>query len=78
MFDGSYDQISYSFQAVRCLDSQDASVREAQRAVRRGVSKAAPVLGRLGGPDLTCALWPVRVGAEAADASTATAPRRSW
>jgi pimeloyl-ACP methyl ester carboxylesterase len=56
--DGSYAQINYSFQAVRCLDSQDDSVREAARRYER-VSKAAPVLGRLGGPDLTCALWPV-------------------
>ncbi len=57
--DGSYDQISYSFQAVRCLDSQDASVRAAQRRYA-AVSEDAPVLGRVAGPDLTCALWPVR------------------
>jgi len=56
--DGTYDQISYSFPAVRCLDSQDDSVREAEKRYAR-VSKAAPVLGRLGGADLTCALWPV-------------------
>ena len=56
--DGSYDQISYSFPAVRCLDSQDDSLREAEQRYDR-VSKAAPVLGRLGGADLTCALWPV-------------------
>jgi pimeloyl-ACP methyl ester carboxylesterase len=56
--DGSYAQISYSFPAVRCLDSQDDSVREAEKRYDR-VSKAAPVLGRLGGADLTCALWPV-------------------
>ena len=56
--DGSYRQINYSFPAVRCLDSQDDSVREAQRHYDH-VSKAAPVLGRLGGADLTCALWPV-------------------
>ena len=56
--DGSYDQLNYSFPAVRCLDSQDASVREVERRYAR-VSKAAPVLGRLGGADLTCVLWPV-------------------
>jgi pimeloyl-ACP methyl ester carboxylesterase len=56
--DGSYQQINYSFPAVRCLDSQDDSVREAERRYDH-VSKAAPVLGRLGGADLTCALWPV-------------------
>jgi pimeloyl-ACP methyl ester carboxylesterase len=56
--DGSYDQINYSFPAVRCLDSQDDSIREAEQRYAR-VSEAAPVLGRLGGADLTCALWPV-------------------
>ena len=56
--DGNYDQISYSFPAVRCLDSQDESVREVRRRYAQ-VSKAAPVLGRLGGADLTCVLWPV-------------------
>jgi hypothetical protein len=56
--DGSYGQLNYSFPAVRCLDSQDDSVREVQRRYAR-ISKAAPVLGRLGGADLTCVLWPV-------------------
>ena len=56
--DGSYDQLNYSFPAVRCLDSQDNSVREIQRRYAQ-ISKTAPVLGRLGGADLTCVLWPV-------------------
>jgi pimeloyl-ACP methyl ester carboxylesterase len=56
--DGSFDQINYSFPAVRCLDSQDASVAAAEKRYTR-ISRAAPVLGRLGGADLTCALWPV-------------------
>jgi pimeloyl-ACP methyl ester carboxylesterase len=43
---------------VRCLDSQEESVREAQQKYAK-ISKAAPVLGRLGGADLTCVLWPV-------------------
>ena len=42
--DGSYGQLGYSFPAVRCLDSQDDSVREAQQRYRR-VWDAAPVLG---------------------------------
>jgi pimeloyl-ACP methyl ester carboxylesterase len=58
MNDGSYDQINYSFPAVRCLDSQDESVRAMEQRYQR-VSRAAPVLGRLGGADLTCVLWPV-------------------
>jgi pimeloyl-ACP methyl ester carboxylesterase len=56
--DGTYEQINYSFPAVRCLDSQDNSLREAEKRYER-ISKAAPVLGRLGGADITCALWPV-------------------
>lgn len=56
--DGSYDQLAYSFPAIRCLDSQDDSLREVAAQYAR-VSKAAPVLGQLGGADLTCALWPV-------------------
>jgi hypothetical protein len=56
--DGSYDQINYSFPAVRCLDSQDNNLPEVEKRYNR-VSKAAPVLGRLGGADITCALWPV-------------------
>ncbi len=56
--DGSYGQLNYSFPAVRCLDSQDDSVREAQQRYRKA-SDAAPVLGRVNGPDLVCPLWPV-------------------
>ena len=56
--DGSYGQLNYSFQAVRCLDSQDDSVREAQERYTE-VSADAPVIGAVGGPDFTCALWPV-------------------
>ena len=43
---------------MRCLDSQDASVAAAEKRYNR-ISRAAPVLGRLGGADLTCPLWPV-------------------
>ena len=56
--DGGYGQLSYAFPAIRCLDSQDDSVREAQRELARA-SRDAPVLGALGGPDLICPLWPV-------------------
>jgi pimeloyl-ACP methyl ester carboxylesterase len=56
--DGSYGQLNYSFQSVRCLDSQDNSVREAQERYTE-VSADAPVLGAVAGPDLVCALWPV-------------------
>ena len=56
--DGTYGQLSYSFPAVRCLDSQDNSVREAQRRYRK-ITYAAPILGPVNGPDLVCPLWPV-------------------
>ena len=56
--DGSYDQLSYAFPAIRCLDSQDDSVRKAQKDLAEA-SRKAPVLGRLSGADLVCPLWPV-------------------
>jgi hypothetical protein len=67
--DGSYDQINYSFPSVRCLDSQEESVREAQQKYAK-ISKAAPVLGRLGGADLTCVLWPILVIGTTGDPAT--------
>jgi pimeloyl-ACP methyl ester carboxylesterase len=57
--DGSYGQLNYAFPAIRCLDSQDNSVRAAEKRLAQE-SRTAPVLGRLNGPDLVCALWPVR------------------
>ena len=56
--DGSYDQLSYAFPAIRCLDSPDDSVRRAQKDLAEATRKA-PVLGRLSGADLQCPLWPV-------------------
>jgi len=57
--DGSYGQLNYAFPAIRCLDSQDNSVRAAEKRLAQE-SRTAPVLGRLNGPDLVCALWPVK------------------
>jgi pimeloyl-ACP methyl ester carboxylesterase len=57
--DGSYGQLNYAFPAIRCLDSQDDSVRAAEKRLT-AESRSAPVLGPLNGPDLTCALWPVK------------------
>lgn len=56
--DGSYGQINYAFPAIRCLDSQVASVAAAERSAAREAKKA-PLLGPLAGVDLTCPLWPV-------------------
>ena len=64
--DGSYGQLSYSFPAVRCLDSQDDSVREAQEQYTE-VSADAPVIGAVGGPDFACAALAGAVRAETAD-----------
>jgi pimeloyl-ACP methyl ester carboxylesterase len=57
--DGSYGQLNYAFPAVRCLDSQDDSVKNAEKRLVED-SHSAPVLGELNGPDLACPLWPVK------------------
>jgi pimeloyl-ACP methyl ester carboxylesterase len=57
--DGSYGQLNYAFPAIRCLDSQDDSVKVAEKRLVED-SRSAPVLGKLNGPDLACPLWPVK------------------
>jgi pimeloyl-ACP methyl ester carboxylesterase len=57
--DGTYGQLMYAFPAIRCLDSQDDSVRAAEKRLAED-TREAPVLGRLNGPDLVCPLWPVK------------------
>jgi pimeloyl-ACP methyl ester carboxylesterase len=57
--DGTYGQLMYAFPAIRCLDSQENSVRAAEKRLAED-SRQAPVLGRLNGPDLVCPLWPVK------------------
>jgi len=57
--DGSYGQLNYAFPAIRCLDSQESSVRAAEKRLAQE-SRSAPTLGRLNGPDLVCPLWPVK------------------
>ena len=44
---------------IRCLDSQDDSVRAAEKRLAED-TREAPILGRLNGPDLVCPLWPVK------------------
>ena len=61
--DGSYGQLMYAFPAIRCLDSQDNSVRAAAKKLAED-SREAPILGRLNGPDLACPLWPVKPAAK--------------
>jgi pimeloyl-ACP methyl ester carboxylesterase len=57
--DGSYGQLNYAFPAIRCLDSQDDSVKAAEKRLVED-SHRASVLGKLNGPDLACPLWPVK------------------
>jgi len=57
--DGNYGQLNYAFPAIRCLDSQEDSVREAERRLVQE-ARTASVLGQLNGPDLSCPLWPVK------------------
>ncbi len=55
---GTYGQLQFSFPAIRCLDSQDVSVAEAEREGAEE-AKRAPTLGPFAGADLVCPLWPV-------------------
>lgn len=55
---GQYGQLQFSFPAIRCLDSPDVSVAEAQREAA-AEAKRAPVLGPYAGADLVCPLWSV-------------------
>jgi pimeloyl-ACP methyl ester carboxylesterase len=71
--DGSYGQLNYAFPAIRCLDSQENSVRAAQQRLTRQ-SRSAPVLGRLNGPDLVCPLWPVKSAPKQPRVDAAEAP----
>ncbi|HEX5908651.1 MAG TPA: alpha/beta hydrolase [Propionibacteriaceae bacterium] len=71
--DGSYGQLNYAFPAIRCLDSQDDSVRAAEKRLAEE-SKDAPILGRLNGPDLVCPLWPVKPAPKQPAVDAAGAP----
>lgn len=71
--DGSYGQLNYAFPAIRCLDSQDDSVRAAEKRLAEE-SKSAPTLGRLNGPDLVCPLWPVKPAPKQPAVDAAGAP----
>jgi pimeloyl-ACP methyl ester carboxylesterase len=57
--DGTYGQLMYAFPAIRCLDSQENSVRAAEKRLAED-TREAPILGPLNGPDLVCPLWPVK------------------
>src|SRR6187200_800538 len=71
--DGSYGQLNYAFPAIRCLDSQDNSVRVAERRLALE-SRSAPILGPLNGPDLVCARWPVKSAPKPPKVDVAGAP----
>jgi pimeloyl-ACP methyl ester carboxylesterase len=71
--DGSYGQLNYAFPAIRCLDSQDNSVRVAERRLAQE-SRSAPILGPLNGPDLVCARWPVKSAPKPPKVDVASAP----
>jgi pimeloyl-ACP methyl ester carboxylesterase len=71
--DGIYGQLMYAFPAIRCLDSQDDSVREAAKRLAKDTEEA-PILGQLNGPDLTCPLWPVKSAPKQPEIDAAGAP----
>ena len=71
--DGTYGQLMYAFPAIRCLDSQEDSVRSAAKRLAED-TREAPILGRLNGPDLVCPLWPVKSAPDQPEVNAAGAP----
>jgi pimeloyl-ACP methyl ester carboxylesterase len=71
--DGNYGQLNYAFPAIRCLDSQDDSVRAAEKRLAEE-TRRAPILGRLNGPDFACPLWPVKSAPKQPAVDAAGAP----
>jgi pimeloyl-ACP methyl ester carboxylesterase len=57
--DGSYDQDISANPAIRCLDSQDTSVRKELTEDAAEIKKKETTLGEFWGSDLICPLWPV-------------------
>ena len=57
--DGQYDQDLSANPAIRCLDSQDTSVRKELTEDAVEVKKKKTTLGEFWGSDLICPLWPV-------------------
>src|SRR5829696_9103013 len=57
--DGSYDQDISANPAIRCLDSQETSVRKELREDAAEIKKKETTLGEFWGSDLICPLWPV-------------------
>lgn len=57
--DGTYDQRTYAFPAIRCLDDPDAGVAGARKEWESD-QKKAPIFGPSFGVDLTCPLWTAR------------------
>jgi pimeloyl-ACP methyl ester carboxylesterase len=57
--DGNYDQIVSGYPAIRCLDSQDTSVRKELAEDAAELKKKKTTLGEFEGSDLVCPLWPV-------------------
>lgn len=55
---GSYGQMLFAFNAVRCLDEGDPGIAGVEQEAASDAAKA-PVFGRYLGPDLVCPLWPV-------------------
>lgn len=55
---GTYGQMLFGFDAVRCLDEGDPGVSGAEKEAAE-TAKKAPVFGAYSGPDLVCPLWPV-------------------
>ncbi len=70
---GRYGQIAYAFPAIRCRDSNDVDVAEAERESVEA-NRQAPILGPLNGPDVLCTQWPVAPGPRSPKITAAGAP----
>ena len=57
--DGNYDQDISGNPAIRCLDSQDTSVRKELAEDAAELKKKETTLGEFWGSDLVCPQWPV-------------------
>ena len=75
--DGSYGQLNYAFPAIRCLDSQDNSVRAAEKRLAQE-SRTGAGVGTVERPRPRLRAMAGQARAQAADSRRARGRRRSW
>ena len=75
--DGSYGQLNYAFPAIRCLDSQDNSVRAAEKRLAQD-SRTGADSGPVERPDLRMSAMAGQICAQAAEGRWSRGRRPSW